>query len=311
MGKAWVFGVDGGGTSCRLRVEAAVGDLLWKGESSGANPRSVGWEGVRKVLEGLFSALYEETDLEASDCAGGFAGMAGVGRVSDRDAMRGLVRATARVSCPVEADMDALPALVGALGAPDGILLVAGTGSVALGLAGSGDLVRAGGWGHILGDEGSAWDVGRKGLDAAIRAFEGRGPDTALLPHTLAYFGISDPFDLIPAVYENFDKSRVAGFARELSVAREDGDQVAEAILRQAAEDLVALVVSVASRLPGAPPGARLALSGGFVEKEPFLRRLVEERLAARLPGWEIVPTAGDAARGACELARRLAGPRA
>ena len=306
MEKAWIFGIDGGGTSCRLRVEEASGSFIWKGESGGANPRSAGWKGTETALGSLFSDLYASTGLDPDACTGGFAGMAGIGRAGDRDKMRDLVKNISRVSCPVEADMDALPALVGALGRKEGILLVAGTGSVAVGASTEGRIVRAGGWGHILGDEGSAYDVGRKGLDAAIRCFEARGPATVLLERALAYFGIPEAFQLIPAVYETFDKSRIAGFAREVSRARADGDTIAASLLAAAAANLAALVVSVAVRLSGEIANKAIALSGGFIENEAFLKREVETRLEAGLPSYRVLPARGDAAAGACALAREL-----
>ncbi|HEY9054653.1 MAG TPA: BadF/BadG/BcrA/BcrD ATPase family protein, partial [Rectinemataceae bacterium] len=155
------------------------------------------------------------------------------------------------------------------------------------------------------------YDVGRRGLDAAIRAFEKRGPATALLGRALSYFGISDAFDLIPAVYERFDKSRIAGFAREVSVAREEGDPVAASILSHAAADLAALVVSVASRLQIRVANGKIALSGGFVEGESFLKGRLGELLSEALPSWTLVPAAGDAAQGACAIARELGRTRA
>jgi N-acetylglucosamine kinase-like BadF-type ATPase len=306
MEKAWIYGLDGGGTACRLRVERATGALIWKGESSGANPRSVGWEGAETVLNSLFSDLYASTGLDPSACAGGFAGMAGIGRAGDRERMRDLVKRVSRVACPVEADMDALPALVGALGRKEGILLVAGTGSVAVGVSTRGRIVRAGGWGHILGDEGSAFDVGRKGLDAAIRHFEARGPETSLLGRALDYFRIPEAFQLIPAVYEAFDKSRIAGFAREVSEAGGSGDAVAISILEGAAVDLRALVVSVAERLSGELENKAIALSGGFIENEACLRSRVAALLKTELPDYRLAPVLGDAAAGACALAREL-----
>ncbi|MCX7027234.1 MAG: hypothetical protein NT061_07105 [Spirochaetes bacterium] len=308
MGEAWIFGIDGGGTSCRLRAETLGSEFLWKGESTAANPRSVGWAGVEKALDSLFGALYEGTGIDPAACAGGFAGMAGIGRAGDRDKMREIVKKSSRASCPVEVDMDALPALVGALGRKEGILLAAGTGSVAIGVSTKGRIVRAGGWGHILGDEGSAYDVGRKALDAAIRNFEARGPATSLLGRALGYFGVLDAFELIPAVYEDFDKSRIAGFAREVSKARKEGDAAASAILAGAAAGLSALVVSVAERLSGEILNRAIALSGGFIENEAFLRAEVEARLKAELPGYRLSPVLGDAATGACAMARELRG---
>ncbi|HEY9054258.1 MAG TPA: BadF/BadG/BcrA/BcrD ATPase family protein, partial [Rectinemataceae bacterium] len=113
MGERWYFGLDGGGTSCRLRVESSDAILIWKGEGKAANPRSVGWDETKRVVGELFARLYQAAGLDPADCAGGFAGLAGIGRPTDRQITRDIVREAARIACPIEADNDALPALVG------------------------------------------------------------------------------------------------------------------------------------------------------------------------------------------------------
>lgn len=307
MGEAWIFGIDGGGTSCRLKAESVSGNFLFRSESTGGNPRSVGWEGASKVIRSLFEALYSKTGLNPADCAGGFAGMAGIGRPDDKARMSSILRSASGTQCPIKVDTDALPALVGALGKKEGILLIAGTGSIAFGMTSGGDMVRSGGWGHILGDEGSAYDVGRQGLSAATRSCDSRGPTTRILNLALEYFDITSPFDLIPAVYENFSKSRIARFAEKVATARDEGDEIAHGIFINSAQALSGLVVSVAGKLGTSPYEKRIAILGGFIENDDFLRHEVERLLAAALPDFDITPAQADGLTGACILAHDIA----
>lgn len=304
--KPWIFGIDGGGTSSRFRVESLQGELLHAATSTGLNPRSVGWEGVRKVLMGFFEALYASGGFSPEDCKGGFAGIAGIGRSSDRESALTILRSTSRTTCRLETDNDALPALVGALGSRQGILLIAGTGSIALGALADGRLIRSGGWGHILGDEGSAYDVGRKGIGAALAYRDGRGPATVLLKRVLDYFGIVEAFELIPAVYEKFDKSRIADFAKNVVEARNGGDRVAIGILEEASRHLSMLVESVGSQMGASEDERRIAFSGGFLDKVDVLGEATRTLIKKALPGFRFVLPLADAVTGACALAREL-----
>lgn len=305
--KPWVFGIDGGGTSSRFRIESLSGKFLHGSVSTGLNPRSVGWDGVRRVLSGFFDALYDSGSFRADDCSGGFAGIAGIGRSSDKEATLNLLRSASRTKCPLAADTDALPALTGALGSKCGILLIAGTGSIALGATSDGRLIRSGGWGHILGDEGSAYDVGRKGIGAALAYRDGRGPATALLGLALRHFGIEDAFELIPAVYEHFDKSRIADFAKKVVQARNEGDSVAIEILNRASRDLCSLVESVGRQMGSTEEERRIVFSGGFLDKVEALGEETRSQIKKALPGFNFVLPKADAVTGACALARELA----
>jgi len=302
----WVFGIDGGGTSSRFRIESSEGGFLYAAASTGLNPRSVGWEGVRNVLSHFFTALYASGNFSAETCVGGFAGIAGIGRTSDRETTIDILRACSKTDCPIDADTDALPALVGALGSRRGILLIAGTGSIALGASADGRLIRSGGWGHILGDEGSAYDVGRKGIGAALAYRDGRGPATMLLGLALAHFNVADPFELIPAVYEKFDKSRLADFARKVVEARNGGDRVAVGIFDEASKHLCSLVESVGKQLGTTDEEHRIAFAGGFIDKVEALGEATRAHIEKALPGFRFVPPAADAVTGACALAREL-----
>ena len=329
MGKGWIFGIDGGGTSARLRIEEADRGAeggaegrkdgagrgrhdrppLFYGEGGSSNPRSNPREAVLAVLRGLFARAYREAGLRAEGCLGGFAGSAGVDREADREPFAALVREAAGLppGVPVLAGNDSEPALAGAIGDVEGLLLIAGTGSIAFGRARDGSSARAGGWGHLLGDEGSAFSLAFKALSRGLRSWEGRDLPTGLMDAGLEFFGLAGPPDLVPLVYEGLDKTRIARFARVVGEYRDRGDPLAFELFEEAERELAALVVSVDARVGPKLERKRLAFRGGLIEGDARLRAGVESRLAAALPGLEIVPAAADAAAGACILARDLA----
>ncbi len=306
MSEQWIFGIDGGGTAVRLRVESVRGELLYQAESTSVNPRSVGWDGARGIFEKLFSLMFKDTGLSAEACAAGFAGIAGIDRPEDAPMMIAILRDAGEfgIDTVIEVKNDSIPALAGAFGELKGILLIAGTGSIALGSDGSGRIVRSGGWGHILGDEGSAYWVGLRALNAAVRFHDRRGPQTDLLGRALAYFGEKEPFSLISAVYEPFDKAKIAAFARIAAEERERGDEVAVAIFKSAAEELASLAISVAIRLGQAQQGGTIAFAGGFISNNELLWRDTEARILSSLPRHAIFEPRADAVTGACLLAR-------
>jgi glucosamine kinase len=306
--EAWVFGIDGGGTSSRLRIESLGGKLLFKAEAGGtnltSNPRSV----VAATLASLFASAYSSgLGLEPGDCAAGFAGSAGVDKDSSREPFAELVREAAGTSCPVSAGNDAEVALVGALADTEGLILIAGTGSIAYGRLRDGTRARSGGWGHILGDEGSAYRIALDAIARSLRSLEGRDLPSSLPAEALAFFGAEEPLDLIKPLYGSaLDKAAIARFAREVGAARDRGDELARDIFAIAARELALLVSSVVARLGSRLVKKRLALRGGLVEGDATLRSDLGRRIWSLVPDIEIVTPVADAATGACALARAL-----
>jgi N-acetylglucosamine kinase-like BadF-type ATPase len=320
MSVRWVFGIDGGGTSARLRLEDLDGGFLHHGEGGSSNLRSNSREAVLENLSALFAEALARTGVSASDCVAGFAGSAGVDRADDRRPFAELVRAAllraagpgggapaaAIASIPIEAGNDSEPALAGAIGDIEGLLLIAGTGSIAYARGRDGAEARAGGWGHLLGDEGSAFDVAFQALKRGMRSWEGRDLPTGLLDASLGFFGLSAPEDLVPLVYEGLDKTRIAKFARVVAAYRDRGDRLAVSIFDRAAASLADLVLSVDARVGSHISRKRLAFRGGLIEGNDALRSEVTARVLAADPAILIVPAAADSATGACILARSL-----
>ena len=263
---------------------------------------------MKATIASLFEEAYASgPEVERGACLAGFAGSAGVDKDSSRAPFAALVKEAAGLDCPVAAGNDAEVALVGALGATEGLLLIAGTGSIAYGRLRDGTNVRAGGWGHILGDEGSAYWIALSAVCRSIRSSEGRDLPSALPAEALKFFGVEELLDLIPVFYgRRLDKAEVARFARKVGEARDRGDELALDIFAGAAKELAGLAASVDRRLGGRLADRRLALRGGLLENDPVIRASLGRALDRIDPGITIVAAAADAATGACALARSL-----
>jgi N-acetylglucosamine kinase-like BadF-type ATPase len=177
-----------------------------------------------------------------------------------------------------------------------------------LGRDAGGTLVRAGGWGYLIGDEGSGFDLGRRAIQAVSQATDGRGPQTALLPAILKEWDLTEPFQLIGVVYDPATKpAMLAKLSRLVSTAAAEGDEVAQRLLKRAAYDLAKAVEAVANRLDfkGEAPG--IALAGGFLLGEPALRRPLLRRLR-KTAGIGAVRKVSEPGKYAARAARQMFG---
>lgn len=301
----WILGIDGGGTSSRVRVEAADGRELYRGRGIGTNPNAAGYPRAAAAIRELILGALDGTGSEPSACAAAFLGGAGVDRPAEREAMAALL-AELLPGARVAAGNDAEAALAGALRSPEGYLLIAGTGSIALARSRDGGRCRAGGWGHWLGDEGSAFWLAFEAIKAGLRAQEGRGPATSLGEAALEFFGLPAYDGLVGLVYAGFDKAAVARFSVRVEEARAAGDPVATALFDQAARELGALAASVYERFGARTAERRIALYGGLMDNNAYLRNALVASLRDRRPELEPVAPLGSAEEGACILARSL-----
>jgi len=180
---------------------------------------------------------------------------------------------------------------------------VAGTGSIVTAREAGGDVVRAGGWGRVLGDQGSGYAIGRDGLAAVADALDG-GPATRLV-HEAAAWGAGDASALVAAVYR--DERNPASFAPRVLDAWAAGDDVARIIVESAATALAQQASWVAERCAIRPP--RYALWGGLTGHDGY-RDLLVRSIAHVLPDWARVTVGNTPVEAALERARRLAASR-
>jgi glucosamine kinase len=194
-GSRHVIGLDGGGTYTRIALADLEGRELVRrtGPPGLIDPRHPGRSGAA-----LVRLVRETADAAATTLpvAGLCAGLAGAGSDEARRVVRRELAASG-VAARLAVIQDGEIALEGALAGEAGILLVAGTGSVALGRAEDGRIERCGGWGMLVGDEGSGYTIARAALRAALQAADGRGEPTRLLPELLDHLGLSEPRELV------------------------------------------------------------------------------------------------------------------
>ncbi|MDQ0785608.1 N-acetylglucosamine kinase-like BadF-type ATPase [Streptomyces sp. B3I8] len=303
-GGAVVAGVDSGGSGVRVVLARVDGEVV-AGPFVSREPVRTGTRGIDAghLLEQLVPAvrrlLAEAGAAAPVAVAVGAAGMATLGDGLRAELPAALERELGVSRLALAAD--AVTAYTGALGVRPGAVVAAGTGLIAVGTDLSG-WRRADGWGHLLGDcGGGAW-IGRAGLEAALRAHDGRpGGSAALLRRAEEVFG---PVAELPGrLYPRADRAAVlASFAPEVAGCAGD-DPVAAGVLRAAARNVAESAAAVCP--PSGQP--RLAVTGGLVKLgEAFTAPLAEE-LTRCLPHARRVPAEGDPLHGAVRIARELA----
>jgi len=209
----------------------------------------------------------------------------------------------------VYVENDAAAGLAAAVGQLYGVVIVAGTGSIAMAVDRAGRRARSGGWGYRVGDEGSGQDIGRLGLAAATRAHDGRGPATSLVERALSRYGIDNLDGLRSVLYRQPVSSRdIADFCLDVVAAADEGDSVALGITEYAGRELAVTACAAARALgmdagefPVAPCGS--VFKAGDVILGPFEGELV--RLA---PGARVVHAPYPPVVGAVILALLRAG---
>jgi glucosamine kinase len=207
------------------------------------------------------------------------------------------------VSDEVVVTTDAQIALDDAFGDGPGILLIAGTGSVAFGRSPTDEQDRCGGWGPLLGDEGSALWLVRRALNAASAAADGREPETALLGALLTSTECTEADEFI-AWIANASNTDIASLAPIVLTTAEGGDLRANTITAMAAEELVLHVRTLARRLfVDERAAVSVAFSGGLLTRGSLMRKLVEHRLRSAVPGATVRHEIVDGARGAVRRA--------
>jgi N-acetylglucosamine kinase-like BadF-type ATPase len=295
-----VVGIDAGGTKTVGLLADEGGAVVAEARAGGANLQTHGELQVEKVFDEIFEGLGAFGHGAAAVCVG----IAGVDRPRDESVIRGVLkrlghRDRARVV------NDAVIALVAGAPARHGIVVLAGTGSIVYGQDPGGRIARAGGYGYLLADEGSAYWLGHQALRSAVRSADGRGPETRLGALVLEALGAASVPDLVPRVYEQaLPRFEVAKLAALVQRAADAGDLPAASLLDAAASELALGVHAVARRLAFGPDAFPVVLAGGAFKACPGLIGRLQGRID--LPGAEPVVLEREPASGAVALALEL-----
>ena len=303
-GSRFFLGVDGGQSSTIAVIGDEAGRILGRGEAGPCNhAESLGGRGkLVAAVSGSVGAAQRAAGLGGPlEFAAACFGMSG-GAADKREAIASIVQAA-----QLEVTDDARIALAGATAGEPGIIVIAGTGTIAFGRNRGGREARAGGWGYIFGDEGGGFHIVRRALRAILRHEEGWGQETALRALLLEAGGASSANDLLHRFYtQDFPRDQVAAMAPLVDKAAESGDHVARSILDQAGRQLVALAAAVRAQLFAAGDPVYVATVGGV-----FRSRTVLDSFRLRMerePGATVGPPKHDPAVGALLLAYSAAG---
>jgi N-acetylmuramic acid 6-phosphate etherase len=299
-----VLGIDGGGTHT-VALLAAGEVVIGRGEAGPSNLRAVGPEQALRALDEVVTRAFTAAGRGRAPVAAACLGLAG----ADRDDERALIQDWARrvnLAARVEVTNDA--ALLLATGTPAGwgLAVVAGTGSIAYARNRDGRTARAGGWGYLLGDEGSGYALVMAGLQAVVRAADGRGQPTRLTERFLARLEVGQPQGLIALVYGgSWDRAALAALAPLVLEEADAGDAAATEIVDREAQELALTAASAVRRLDPEPKALPVALAGGVLLASASYRQRFLDALAAR--GWHADPVTlvPQPAEGAVRLALR------
>ncbi len=298
------LGIDGGGS----KTSCVVGDetlLLGSGTAAGSNLIRVGEAAARQALAAAIRQACAVANVAPSQIQRSCIGLAGAARPEINDAVRRIV--SELVAGEIEVVGDMLIALEAAFGSGPGVIVIAGTGSLAYGRNGGGQTARAGGWGFAISDEGSGHWIGRAAVSAALHAADETEPASVrLLADVMKSWGLTTHEQLVLAA----NAAPPPDFAQLLPTvlsAGNCGDPIARGILTQAGTELAALAKIVVRRLFPDAPTVPVAMSGGVFRNCALVRQVFYNSVRSEFASVDMNATVIEPVRGALELARKAA----
>jgi N-acetylglucosamine kinase-like BadF-type ATPase len=267
------LGIDGGGTKTaawlgsRSPTETGALRVVGRGASGPSNPRTIGFEAAFGNLRAAISNAFEMAGLPMGPVEDACLCIAGAGRPSEQERLSKWIETESiarryRLAMDVEAVLAAVPKVPESTG---GIALIAGTGSIAWGKNRQGHTARCGGWGPLLGDEGSGYAIAIQGLQATCRAADGRCQDSALLAAFLRTLDCARPEQLIEWIYDPQTKREEIASLSQVVFECATHDETATRIVQQAARELGLAIRTVAAKLRLNQDAYHLALAGGVL----------------------------------------------
>ena len=298
----YVLGIDGGGTKTLALLGDLDGNVLARGVSGASNYNAVGFDAACSALESAIHMARKEYPGEISALC---LGLAGAGRKEDIERFQNwAVHKFPKTPIKVVNDARIL-LMAGATSGPT-LALICGTGSIVYGRTITGELIRAGGWGYLFGDEGSGSAIGLAALRAVMQAYDGRGPATLLSELVLERYGLSTPPELVPTIYGGESpRSGVATLSDLVEQAAGRGDPVAISILEESAQELTRAIAAVYPKLGTST--VPLVITGGMILHGTYLKQAFNRACETQRLVFTSVHYVTEPAEGALKLALELA----
>jgi glucosamine kinase len=302
-----VIGIDGGGSKTHAIVADETGASIGEATGPGSAVKPGDEEASAEVIAAVVRDALEAAGMSHVTPRVICIGVAGAGREAARQALwQALVARDLAADVVVHSDFGI--ALDDAFGDGPGVLLISGTGSAAFGRSPAGTTARCGGWGPVIGDEGSGTWIGRRALSVVSAAADGRESQTALTGAILTAAEVNEVSDLIPWA-ANASREQIASLAPVVFSVADAGDLRANAIISLAVEELMLHIRALAQQLFGDERAAvPVAFTGGLLKKGSTLRKRLEHRLRSAVPGAQVKAGEITPARGAVRGALRFVG---
>ena len=297
----YFLGIDGGGTKTRAMLCDELMNIVCSAEGKGINYRAIGISAARNNLKDLIAALMNRTDVQIYSTFVGCAALSCRGTEEETNALCKGVIPSARIVM----DSDVYIALQAMEQNGPAALAICGTGSMAAARNDDGVIQYAGGWGYLLGDEGSGYAIALDGIRAALRGYEGSGPATELTCAVKKAFGILKMDGIVDIVYsERFSPEIIARFAPVVFSLAQQNDETARHIITQNARSFGDTVNSLLKHIPSNTP---LGLWGGLFQHQPYYRRVFSAYIQDTFPDCCISLLRNPPEYGAVLAAKRFA----
>ncbi|MGO8788489.1 MAG: N-acetylglucosamine kinase [Terriglobia bacterium] len=304
------LGIDGGGTRTAAWLGDGEGKVLARAEAGPSNPLKAGFRVAERELLKAFRACLRAAGhppaaaraMRPPALSAVCAGIAGV----DRQSVHRPLMAWMRRHIPARRYLltsDAAIALAAAVRNSTGIIVIAGTGSIAFARDNQGTLLRTGGWGIPFDDRGSGYDLGRKAVAAALEAGDGRGPHTILEDTICRHLNLRDITEIVS---RQLEQQQVAALFPLVMEAARDGDLVARHLCDEAARDLANLAVALLTRAGWTRESMHVVTTGGVFQSSSLIRRAFTRQLRRFAPLARVELLERPPVEGALWLARNL-----
>ncbi len=302
----YLIGMDGGGTKTKCVLTDIELNPVYETVGGPSNFLVIGTETVSATILNLISECASSKSISLDDIEAVVLGTTGGGRRSDAEILESQVINDARQKNigikKFKVESDARIALEGAFSGKAGSILIAGTGSIMFGKDEKGEIHRVGGFGRYIGDEGSGYRIGRKGLNAVARYFDGRAKFTKIADLLDQEFSISTSEKLITEVYRN--NFNIASVAPLVFDAAESGDKIAQRILEDEADELLLHIFAMKSKLN--VELLKVSLIGSILTTPNYFSYLFNEKVVRNFKDVKIMEAEHSPEFGAALLAKQL-----
>ena len=297
----YLIGIDGGGTATKICISDMDGQVVMRHRAGALNINGQNREAFQKTLSEILETP-GRMELSAAECAGSGIGAAGVSNPQTYTLLKDAFQEKGYLA-PLYAYSDGETALAAAFPDCPGIILIAGTGSICQGRTEDGAMVRAGGYGNLIDDGGSAYAIAIGILSAVVRGEDGRGVKTILRDRVFEQWDIDGIGELIGYLYQpGRTKKEIASLAVLLGEAVAAGDEAALAIERTCVDELSQMVLTVMKKLP---KEKNVAFSGSVLLKNERIQSRVRDRIIGTRRDACVLLADQDASEGAVKLLMR------